>query len=91
MTKNNNDFRKISEKNSKSSSYRSSSSFQKKDKKAIIMNSNQNSSNSDELLDLHKKARRENDPNEFSTESFKSVLFITFHFITFKRKFLGIR
>lgn len=74
MSKNNNEFKKISEKNSKSSSFRSSGSCHKKENKMLLFTkSNQSSSNSEELLEMQRKIKRETDSNEFSSDSFKSV------------------
>ena len=61
MSKNVNEFKRISEKTSqKSSSYeKSSSSYSKKEKKILLYNkSNQSSSNSEELLENQKKLRK---------------------------------
>ena len=83
MSKNVNEFKRISEKTSqKSSSYeKSSSSYSKKEKKILLYNkSNQSSSNSEELLENQKKLRKKAEKgkeNEFSNENFnafKSVM-----------------
>lgn len=82
MTKNINEFKRISEKNSqKSSSYsfeKSSSSYSKKEKKMLLYNkSNLSSSNSEETKENQRKLKAQVEKyklNEFSNESFKSVM-----------------